>query len=125
MENASACQNSPLGPVAPESIDPGCLTKQMNSTHGEDLTMGIKETDGTSPVLLSFIWFGMFLLAIAVSLAGQTMLSYQPYALSEFNAHSMISVIGTIQYILYVQVLYMLNYNLTADGSDMQLLGQL
>ncbi|EHK21609.1 uncharacterized protein TRIVIDRAFT_52812 [Trichoderma virens Gv29-8] len=76
----------------------------MNSTHGEELTVGIKETDGTSPVLLSFIWFGMFLLAIAVSLAGQTMLSYQPYALSEFNPHSMISVIGTIQYILYAIV---------------------
>lgn len=52
------------------------------------------------PVLFSFIWAGLFLLAIAVSLAGQTIISYQPYALSEFNAHSMLSVIGTVQYIL-------------------------
>ncbi|KAL7940647.1 MFS general substrate transporter [Trichoderma barbatum] len=47
--------------------------------------------------------FGMFYLATAVSLAGQTVLSYQPYALSEFNVHSMLSAIGTIQYILYVR----------------------
>ncbi|KAL7927539.1 siderophore iron transporter [Trichoderma austrokoningii] len=55
-------------------------------------------------VLFSFIWVSLFLLAIAVSLAGQTIISYQPYALSEFNAHSMLSVIGTVQYILYAIV---------------------
>lgn len=46
----------------------------------------------------------MFLFAIAVNVAGQTVLSYQPYALSDSNAHRMLSVIGTIQYILYVQI---------------------
>lgn len=56
-----------------------------------------------SLILLSAIWASMMLLAIAMSLAGQTVLSYQPYALSEFDAHSMLSVIGTIQYILYAQ----------------------
>lgn len=66
-----------------------------------NLTPGVGEN--SIPLLFSFLWAGLFLLAIAVSLAGQTIISYQPYALSEFNAHSMLSVIGTVQYILYVQ----------------------
>ncbi|KAH8128477.1 MFS general substrate transporter [Trichoderma asperelloides] len=60
--------------------------------------------ENSSPTLFSFIWVSLFLLAIAVSLVGQTIVSYQPYALSEFNAHSMLSVIGTVQYILYAIV---------------------
>ncbi|EHK41008.1 siderophore iron transporter [Trichoderma atroviride IMI 206040] len=83
-------------------------TSQNNSSNiercsnEEGLTTNAQERP--FPVLLSFIWAGLFLLAIAVSLAGQTIISYQPYALSEFNAHSMLSVIGTVQYILYAIV---------------------
>ncbi|PKK43474.1 hypothetical protein CI102_12522 [Trichoderma harzianum] len=77
---------------------------EPTNINGQEPIEATKSTYDASPVLLSFIWFGMFLLAIAVSLAGQTIVSYQPYALSEFNAHSMLSVIGTIQYILYAIV---------------------
>ncbi|KAL7904426.1 MFS general substrate transporter [Trichoderma velutinum] len=93
-----------LQPAAPSSIENGGLTKPTNDITEQELTAASKQTYDASPVILSFIWFGMFLLAIAVSLAGQTVVSYQPYALSEFNAHSMLAVIGTIQYILYAIV---------------------
>lgn len=74
------------------------------------------------PVPSSFIWACLFLLAIAVSLAGQTIVSYRSYALSEFNAHSMLSVIGTVQYILYVNSLAICKQK--ANRSDMQLLSR-
>lgn len=97
-------------PQGSVSCQDAAKTPQNNSSNiercsnEEDSTANAQEK--SFPVLFSFIWAGLFLLAIAVSLAGQTIISYQPYALSEFNAHSMLSVIGTVQYILYVQILW-------------------
>ncbi|KAF3074718.1 Siderophore iron transporter 1 [Trichoderma lentiforme] len=104
MEESKVDYSLRLQEAAPGSIDHDSPTEPTNNINGQESIEATKPTYDASPVLLSFIWFGMFLLAIAVSLAGQTIVSYQPYALSEFNAHSMLSVIGTIQYILYAIV---------------------
>jgi hypothetical protein len=123
MEESKVDYSLRLQEAAPGSIDHGSPTEPTN-INGEESIEATKPTYDASPVLLSFIWFGMFLLAIAVSLAGQTIVSYQPYALSEFNAHSMLSVIGTIQYILCVQPPGWLSRDTTTDKLDMQLLSQ-
>lgn len=125
MEKTNTSPISPPDAVASDQNDHESISKRMDIIRGEESTAVTQETSGDSPILLSFIWLGMFLLAIAVSLAGQTVISYQPYALSEFNAHSMLSVIGTIQYILYVQAHYRLIFDPTADGLDTQLLSPL
>nr|WNZ75290.1 hypothetical protein [Trichoderma harzianum] len=104
MEESKVDYSLRLQEAAPSSIDHDSPTEPTSNINGQESIETTKPTYDASPVLLSFIWFGMFLLAIAVSLAGQTIVSYQPYALSEFNAHSMLSVIGTIQYILYAIV---------------------
>lgn len=53
-----------------------------------------------TPTAVLVAWTGMMLLAMALSLDSLTVLSYQPYALSEFNSHSMLPVISTLQSIL-------------------------
>lgn len=124
MEKSEVDYSLRLQAATPGSVDHDSPTEPTNNIKGQESIAAIKQTYDTFPVLLSFLWFGMFLLAIAVSLAGQTIVSYQPYALSEFNAHSMLSVIGTIQYILCVQPLDLLSHDTTTDKLDMQLLNQ-
>jgi hypothetical protein len=97
--NSASCQDA-------AEIPQNDYSNIENCNNQETLSTNLPES--SFPVLHTFLWAGLFILAIAVSLAGQTIISYQPYALSEFNAHSMLSVIGTIQYILYVQLLYLL-----------------
>lgn len=92
-ENQASCQDVAKLPQKEYSNIKNCDNLENSNTNTQDNSL---------PAIFSFIWVGLFLLAIAVSLAGQTIVSYQPYALSEFNAHSMLSVIGTVQYILYV-----------------------
>jgi hypothetical protein len=69
-----------------------------------DLTAGVQKVENISRlwpnVGLAVAWLGMLLIAIAVSFDGQTVSSYQPYALSEFSAHSMLAAIATLQNIL-------------------------
>lgn len=96
LQGAVSCQDAAKTPQNDSSNIMSCGNEENLTTNAQEKSF---------PVLFSSIWAGLFLLAIAVSLAGQTIISYQPYALSEFNAHSMLSVIGTVQYILYVQIL--------------------
>lgn len=69
-----------------------------------DLTAGVQKVENISRLWsnigLAIAWLGMLLIAIAVSFDGQTVSSYQPYALSEFSAHSMLAAIATLQNIL-------------------------
>lgn len=69
-----------------------------------DLTAGVQKVENISRLWsnigLAVAWLGMLLIAIAVSFDGQTVSSYQPYALSEFSAHSMLAAIATLQNIL-------------------------
>lgn len=95
-QDSASCQDAVKTPQKDSPNIGSCSNEENSTTNAQEESF---------PVLFSFIWAGLFLLAIAVSLAGQTIISYQPYALSEFNAHSMLSVIGTVQYILYVHVL--------------------
>jgi hypothetical protein len=90
-QTSVSCQDAARTPQN-DSSNIGSYNNEENSN--------INAQEKSFPVLLSFTWASLLLLAIAVSLAGQTIISYQPYALSEFNAHSMLSVIGTVQYIL-------------------------
>lgn len=112
-QNSASFQNAVKSPQKKDYPNIDSYSNEENSTTNAQ--------EKSFPVLFSFLWVSLFLLAIAVSLAGQTIISYQPYALSEFNAHSMLSVIGTVQYILYVQLLqFILKSN--AYRPDMQLL---
>jgi hypothetical protein len=95
-QNSASCQNAVKSPQKDYPNIDSRSNEENSTTNAQEKSF---------PVLFSFLWASLFLLAIAVSLAGQTIISYQPYALSEFNAHSMLSVIGTVQYILYVQLL--------------------
>lgn len=69
-----------------------------------DLTEGVQKVENISRLWsdtgLAVVWTGMILVAIAVSLDGQTISAYQPYALSAFGAHSMLAAISTLQNIL-------------------------
>lgn len=71
------------------------------------LTSGVQKIEQVtslwSPTTIILFWAGMNLLAIAMSLDAQTVSSYQPYALSEFGAHSMLSAVSTLQNILCVK----------------------
>lgn len=73
-------------------------------TDSGDLTEGVQKVEDISRLWsttgLVIAWTGMMLIAIAVSLDGQTVSAYQPYALSEFGAHAMIAAISTLQNIL-------------------------
>lgn len=57
-------------------------------------------TRSWTPTTVLIAWAGMMLLAIALSLDSLTVPSYQPYALSEFQSHAMLPVLGTLQSIL-------------------------
>lgn len=57
-------------------------------------------TRSWTPTAVLVAWTGMMLLAIALSLDSLTVSSYQPYALSEFQSHSMLPAISTLQSIL-------------------------
>ena len=73
-------------------------------TGDDDLTEGVQKVENISRLWsntgLTIAWTGMILIAIAVSLDGQTVSAYQPYALSAFGAHSMLAAISTLQNIL-------------------------
>ncbi|KAI9742123.1 MAG: hypothetical protein M1834_000513 [Cirrosporium novae-zelandiae] len=47
------------------------------------------------------IWIGLYLLATALSFDAQTVFSFQSYAISFFDAHSMLGTVTTIQNIVY------------------------
>jgi hypothetical protein len=78
--------------------------KRIGTPRNADLTPGVQKVENilrlwlTSGLILA--WASMLLIAIAVSLDGQTISSYQPYALSSFKAHSMLAAISTLQNIL-------------------------
>lgn len=78
--------------------------KSIGTPHNADLTPGVQMVENIlrlwSTSGLAVAWASMLLIAIAVSLDGQTVSSYQPYALSSFNAHSMLAAISTLQNIL-------------------------
>ncbi|KAJ4165472.1 hypothetical protein LMH87_007104 [Akanthomyces muscarius] len=57
-------------------------------------------TRSWTPTAVLVAWTGMMLLAMALSLDSLTVSSYQPYALSEFNSHSMLPAISTLQSVL-------------------------
>ncbi|OAA69162.1 siderochrome-iron transporter MirC [Cordyceps fumosorosea ARSEF 2679] len=57
-------------------------------------------TRSWTPTTIIVAWTGMMLLAIVLSLDSLTVPSYQPYALSSFNAHSMLPALTTLQSIL-------------------------
>ena len=69
-----------------------------------DLTEGVQKVENISRLWsttgLVIAWTGMILIAVAVSLDGQTVYAYQPYALSAFGAHTMLAAISTLQNIL-------------------------
>lgn len=71
-----------------------------------DVTEGVRKIENVtrswSTAALAFAWAGMLLIAIAVSLDSMTVSAYQPYALSEFKEHSMLSAVSTLQNILFV-----------------------
>lgn len=71
----------------------------------QDLTQGVQNiksiTRSWSPTSLVVTWIGMLLLAIVLSLDSVTIYSYQPYALSEFHAHSLLSTASILQNIMY------------------------
>ncbi|ATY61331.1 siderochrome-iron transporter [Cordyceps militaris] len=68
------------------------------------VSMGVEKmqhvTRSWTPTTVLIAWAGMMLLAIALSLDSLTVPSYQPYALSEFQSHAMLPVLGTLQSIL-------------------------
>lgn len=79
-------------------------TDEMDIEPAPTLTSGVQKIEQVtslwSPVTITLFCAGMTLLAIAMSLDAQTVSSYQPYALSEFGAHSMLSAVSTLQNIL-------------------------
>lgn len=42
-------------------------------------------------------WVSMLLIAVCISLDAQTVTAYQPYALSQFQSHSLLSAVSTLQ----------------------------
>lgn len=94
----------------PYSDDDDDLQKPDGIKIGEEsagkaeMTAGVQKiedvTRAWSPVGIAVCWTGMFLLAIALTLDTSTISSYQPYALSQFQEHSMLPAISTLQNIL-------------------------
>ncbi|KAJ6785211.1 hypothetical protein PWT90_02945 [Aphanocladium album] len=70
----------------------------------QNLSAGVQKIEEVTrlwtPTAVLVAWTGMMLLAIVLSLDSLTVSSYQPYALSEFNSHSMLPAVSTLQNIL-------------------------
>lgn len=77
--------------------------KRLNAERAE-MTAGVQKIEDVtrvwSPMGIVVCWTGMFLVAITLTLDSSTVSSYQPYALSEFEEHSMLPAISTLQNIL-------------------------
>ncbi|KAK3185939.1 hypothetical protein K4F52_005394 [Lecanicillium sp. MT-2017a] len=77
--------------------------KRLNAERAE-MTAGVQKIEDVtrlwSPMGIVVCWTGMFLVAITLTLDSSTVSSYQPYALSEFQEHSMLPAISTLQNIL-------------------------
>ncbi|OAA57579.1 siderophore iron transporter [Niveomyces insectorum RCEF 264] len=98
-----ASKVSEIRPLEGENIPPSD-DKDALTVPPVAVTDGVLKVESISRMWsgygLALAWLGMILVAIAVSLNGLTISSFQPYALSEFGAHAMLAAITTLQNIL-------------------------
>lgn len=99
-------EKAPDAQVSATANDDTGVTPAPSQESASAVTAGVAKIQGITrswnKSRYIFFWACMMLIAICVSLDYQTVNAYQPYALSEFKSHSLLSAVSTLQIILLV-----------------------